>query len=337
MLMTSKNLANHSRMAVATFPSCIPANTYGTTIFWAEEYWTFTKIMKLCQIYPHLDFTGLIDPFFKKSFLNLIEQEPHKKLIGIKKYNEISEKIWEINRRILNIATSHAPSRFIVKNYHQEYGDSLGIITIDAHYDLNNCGFTHGAWLSKDLAGITAAIGGWAEKTSDLNASTSFAFFSPNLNDLINNREFAEWLKGKKIHVTLDLDYYRSSKLNFLGYSNYWHRDKIIGHSMNIEQELEESTIDKLLSNQFMVGKHLGFFSNLENFIENKKNSIKKESSEIFSTIYIISKLIKKSSAKLISIDFVEYSPICDWHLLTINEFIRNYSKLLRIITPIIH
>ncbi|MFX0170954.1 MAG: hypothetical protein ACFE9L_03450 [Candidatus Hodarchaeota archaeon] len=336
-MSVDKNFLNLSNKTLATFPSCIPANTYGTTIFWAEEYWAFIKIMKLCQIYPYLDFTGLIDPFFKKSFLSLIEKEPHKKLIGIKAYNEISEKIWETNRRVLNIATSHAPSRFIAQDYHQKYGDSLRIITIDAHYDLDNCGFTHGAWLSNDLVGITAVIGGWAEKTSDLNTITSFAFFSPNLNNLINNRKFVEWLKGKKIHITLDLDYYRSSKLNFLGYSNYWHRNKIIGHSMNIEQELEESTSDKLLSNQLMVGKHLGLFSNLENFIENKKNSIKKESSEIFRTIYVISKLIKKSSAKLISIDFVEYSPICDWHLLTINEFIKNYAYFLSMINPVLH
>ncbi|MFX0051521.1 MAG: arginase family protein [Candidatus Hermodarchaeota archaeon] len=333
----NKNFANLSKKTVATFPYCIPANTYGTTIFLAEEYWTFAKIMKLCQIYPNLDFTGLIDPSFKNSFLSLIEQEPHKKIIGIKKYNEISEKIWETNRRVLNIATSHAPSRFIAQDYRQEYGDSLGIITIDAHYDLDNYGFAHGAWLTNNLADITAGIGGWAEKTSDLNDITSFAFFSPNFTELTCDRKFAEWLKGKKIHVTLDLDYFRSSKLNFLGYSNYWHREKIIGHSMNIEQELEESATDNSLSNQFMVGKHLGIFSDLENFIENKKNSIKKETGEIFRTIDVISKLIKKSSAKLLSIDFVEYSPICDWHLLTINEFITNYANILNMILPILH
>jgi len=333
----NKNIRNPSSMTSTVFPSCIPANTYGSTLFWAEEYWTFLKIEKLRQKYPHLDFTGLIDPIFERIFLNLLKKDPHKKLFDIKSFLEISDIIWESERHVLNIATSHAPSRFIARNYYKEYGGEFGIISIDAHIDLLDSEFIHGAWLTNDLARKTAIIGGWAENISDLNDITSLAFFSPSLNVLINNRDFIDWLKGKKLYITLDLDYYQPSRSRFLGYSNYWHRDKVIGHSMNIEQELEEYNDDELVFHPNLVGRYLGCFSDLDNFVEQKKNSIKRESSEIFRIISLISKVCQKNSAKLLSIDFVEYSPICDWQQLTINEFIGNYSKLLSIITPVIH
>ncbi|MFX0183161.1 MAG: hypothetical protein ACFE95_08790 [Candidatus Hodarchaeota archaeon] len=337
LINVNKNIRDPSLMSLTIFPLCIPANTYGTTLFWVEEYWTFLKIEKLRQKYPHLDFTGLIDPIFEKNFLSLIKKDPHKKIFDIKSYMEISDILWESEPHVLNIATSHAPSRFIAQSYYEEYRDDFGILTIDAHFDFVAGEFIHGAWLTNDLVRKTAIIGGWAENVTDLNNITSLAFYSPSLNALINKRNFIDWLEGKKLYITLDLDYYQPSKSKFLGYSNYWHRDKVIGHSMNIEQELEKYNIDKFLFHPFLIGKYLGYFSDLDNFVKQKKNSIKMESSEIFRIISLIAKVCQKNSAKLLSIDFVEYSPICDWQQLTINEFIGNYSKLLSIITPIIH
>lgn len=319
--------------ASTVFPSCLPSQTYGTTLFWAEEYWTVVKIQELEKEYPNIGFSGLIDPYFKKQFPTYIKGPIHEKILGTKRFNDISTVLWEDNRQRINIATSHAPSRYIAEDYWEEFGNDFGVITLDAHLDLSDSRKIHGAWITKELASITTVIGGWADTSYDFeDASCLFPFIEPNLYDIISNRDLYTWLRGKKIYLSIDLDYYQCSQTDFLGYSNYWHRNKIIGHSMTIEQILAEQNEDNQLTTPFLLGKSLGFFSNLEIFTRKKKESLKKQTTEILHTLREIMRLCRKNSATLLSIDFVEYSPICDWHQLTINEFVENYPKYQSII-----
>ncbi len=321
---------NHSNRPLKTksvFPYCLPTNTYGTTLFWAEEYWAVVKIHELVQKYPNIDFSGLIDPYFRREINNLLKGSIHEKILGTKTFNDISDVTWQDNRRSVNIATSHAPSRFIALDYWERFGDDFGIVTFDAHLDLSDSEYIHGAWINKDLACRTAVIGGWAEPSSELlDAHSSLAFLSPSIDQIATNQEFIAWLEGKKIYLSLDLDYYNFSQTGFLGYSNFWHRNKIIGHSKNLEQDLELKNVENQPNDPILLGKLLGFFPNLGIFIQNKKSSIKKQSNEITNTLRRIVKLCRKNSTKILSIDFVEYSPTCDWQQLTIKEFLNNYS-----------
>ena len=76
-----------------------------------------------------------------------------------------------------------------------------------------------------------------------------------------------------------------------------------------------------------LLGNLLGFFPNIGIFIRNKKNSLKTQSIEILNTLKMIARLCRRNSAKIVRIDFVEYSPICDWQQLTIKELMNNYQN----------
>ncbi|MFX1515663.1 MAG: arginase family protein [Promethearchaeota archaeon] len=318
---------------LTTFPLCLPSQTYGTTLFWAEEYWAVVQIQKLKSQYPDINLSGLIDPCFMQKFPSFFKGPIHEKILGTRSFEDITTFLWEDKRRAINIATSHAPSRLIAENYLHQFGDNFGIITFDAHLDLSNSQKVHGAWITKELASITTVIGGWADTSLDFdNASSHFPFIVQNVADAISSRDLHTWLKGKHIYLSIDLDYYQHSLRNYLGYSNYWHRNKIIGHSMTIGQILEENKQNFDLNSPLLVGKSLGFFPSLEDFIQRKKESLKDQTSEILKNLQNIVKICRKNSATPICIDFVEYSPICDWYQLTINEFVENYSKYRAII-----
>ncbi|MFX0122510.1 MAG: hypothetical protein ACFFAE_02670 [Candidatus Hodarchaeota archaeon] len=326
--------SKYNSRAITVFPSCIPSETYGTTLFWAEEYWAFEKIRELENKYPNIDFSGIIDPLFKKKLPTYIKKPIHEKILGTKSFNDITKVSWEDNRHIINIATSHVPSRFIAKEYWRKFGDNFGIITLDAHLDLSYSKEIHGAWITKELANITTVIGGWADTNYDFeDVSWLFPFIEPNVCDMISNRDLHSWLRGKKIYLSIDLDYYPFSQIDFLGYSNFWHRNKIIGHSMTIKQMLAERNEDNHLTTPLLLGESLGFFPNLENFTLKKKESLKKQTSKILIALKTIKHLCRKNSATLLCIDFVEYSPICDWHQLTIIEFVKNYPNFKAIIS----
>ncbi|UCG89730.1 MAG: hypothetical protein JSU57_04445 [Candidatus Heimdallarchaeota archaeon] len=332
--MTIPNLSfNGYSNASIGFPHCVLPQTYGTSLFWAEEYWTVIKIQELKKKYPYINFSGLIDSYFMKSFHTLLKSSTHERIFGTKSFKDISEIGWEDNRHLINIATSHAPSRYIALDYWEKFGDDFGIITIDAHLDLSDSQKMHGAWITKELASITTVIGGWADTSHDIeNATSLFAFIEPNVKKLISSHGLHAWLRGKKIYLSIDLDYYRLSHTAFLGYSNYWHRNKIIGHSMNIEQMFKEKNFENHSNTPLLLGKYLHFFPNLETFEKNKKISLKNQSNEIFATLREIVLLCHKNSANVLSIDFVEYSPACDWQQLTIKEFMGNFPKYSAII-----
>lgn len=318
---------------LTTFPLCLPSHTYGKTLFWAEEYWTVVKIQELKNLYPRIDFSGLIDPCFMKKFPSLVKGSVHEKILGTRSFEDITTFLWENKRRVINIATSHAPSRLIAEDYWQQFGDNFGIITFDAHLDISNSQKVHGAWITKELASITSVIGGWADTRQDFEeVSSFFPFIEQNITDAISNRDLHAWLKDKKIYLSVDLDYYQYSLRNYLGYSNFWHRNKIIGHSMTIGQILEENSKNYELNSPLLIGKSLGFFRDLEDFTQRKKESLKNQTLEILNNLKNIAQLCRKNSATLLCIDFVEYSPICDWYQLTINEFVENYPKYRAII-----
>lgn len=320
---------------LTTFPLCIPSQTYGSTLFWAEEYWTVVKIQELKRRYPHIDLSGLIDPCFIRKFPNLIKGTFHEKMLGTRSFDDISTFFWEDKRQRINIATSHAPSRLIAEDYWQQFGDDFGIITFDAHLDLSNSQGIHGAWITKELASITSVIGGWADTSHDYeDASNYFPFIEPNVKELFSNRDLFTWIKGKKIYLSIDLDYYQLSQRDYLGYSNFWHRNKIIGHSMTINQILEEQNESRNVNSPLLLGKSLGFFSDLDIFTQRKKESLKNQTKMILNTLKKIEHLCRKNSASLLCIDFTEYSPICDWNQLTIKEFMQNYSRFQAIVHP---
>ncbi|MFX1505547.1 MAG: hypothetical protein ACFFDC_05465, partial [Promethearchaeota archaeon] len=286
------------------------------------------KIQELKKQYPYMDLSGLIDPNFVQEFPNLIKRPIHDKILNTRRFDDISSVSWEDNRQILNISTSHAPSRFIAKTYWDRFGEDFGIITFDAHLDLSNSKNLHGAWITKNLASITTVIGGWADTSHDYEYATSlFPFIEPDITSIISNRDLPAWLKDKKIYLNIDLDYYQLSHRDYLGYSNFWHRNKFIGHSMTIEQLLAEQIEEYQMNSSFLLGKSLGFFSNLKEFSQRKEESLKRQTTEILNTLTKITHLCHKHSATLLSIDFVEYSPICDWQQLTMNEFIRNFPR----------
>ncbi|UCE12387.1 MAG: hypothetical protein JSV04_09320 [Candidatus Heimdallarchaeota archaeon] len=327
-----------SQNSQSLFPSCLLPHTYGTSLFWAEEYWAITRIGELEKNFPNVDFTGIINPQFKKMFPELISRSHLENILDTKRFFEITKVLWENNRRIINIATSHAPSRFIAKNYLKEYTpEELVIITFDAHLDLSDHNSIHSAWITKELASVTAVIGGWEEASSDIaDSKSSLAFFAPDIESLISNRDFLAWLKGKKIYLSLDLDYFRLSQGAFLGYSNYWHREKIIGHSMNLGQLLQEKNEEIVTNKPLVAGIILGFFPNFEYFEQKKKKIIRKQTKEILHLLLRISRFLHDYSANILSIDFVEYSPICDWRQLTIKEFLANYDNFFSTIQSII-
>lgn len=317
----------------SSYPNYFRGNNYGTTKFWVEEYWAATKILELEQKYPGIDFTGLIDDNYKTKIVSYLQESNHLDLSNITKFAELSEIESKDNRKFINVSTSHAPSRFIAKKYVHSIGDKFGVITIDAHLDMFNTDFVHNAWITNDITPYTAVIGGWAEVMDDVKSAESLlAFYEPNTTNLSLNSKFKEWISGRKIYLTIDLDFFRTSQNRFMGYSNYWHRDRIIGHSMNFEQELEERTIEKKLYKSKMAGNVLGFFYELESFVQEKKRTINFQSKEIEKLLQLIVSVFKNNSTTLLSVDFVEYSPLCDYEKLTIEELERNYLRFYDIL-----
>ncbi|MHA1966852.1 MAG: hypothetical protein ACW964_03510 [Candidatus Hodarchaeales archaeon] len=318
------------------FPDCLAKNSYGTTLFWIEEYWTTRKILELERKYPNIDFSGIIDPYFKNMMSKLLHKPPHIEILGTNQFSDFSKIVWEENRRYINIATSHAPSRFIASNYAHRLREKCRIITIDAHLDISNTNFIHNSWIDTDLMTKTALIGGWGEVTADINyARDNLAFIEPSVDKIIQNPNFREWISGKKIYLTIDLDYFRLSQHRFMGYSNYWHRNRIIGHSMNVEQILEEYITQDNKSDKILLGEMLGVYSDLESFIQDKKKSLRNQSGKIEEILRTLVNFCRNNYASFLSIDFVEYSPICDYHQLTIREFERNYQIFFSILSTV--
>jgi hypothetical protein len=318
------------------FPYCLNGHSYGTTLFWAEEYWVRNKILGLEEKYPNIDFTGLINMNFKNQLKNLLNRTHHTELMSTTSFVDLSSVVWEENRKFLNIATSHAPSRFIARRYAKLYGNDFGIISIDAHLDMFNTDVIHNAWISPDLVTKTAVIGGWAEFKEDIDRAKSLlAYLEPNEDGIILNSEFIKWFSGKKIYLTLDLDYFRLSQHKFMGYSNYWHRNKIIGHSMNIGQLLEKYSVERNFDHLISVGNILEIFSELESFLQEKKHSIHMQSKKIEDLLRLLEEVCMNNATTLLSIDFVEYSPICDYQKLTLKELELKYQTFYNLLCSI--
>ena len=312
------------------FPN-FPSATYGTTCFWAEEYWALRKIQLLQEKYPQLGFEGIIDLNFPSKLLEYLKKPPHNQLIHSQSYTNLSGNLWDDSSKQLNISTSHAPAKFIATKYLSNFKEKFCILTFDAHLDYRNNEVIHNAWITEYLAGKTIAIGLWGDPSNELIDQTAFAFTAQQLEDLITDPRLHKWLKGKYVYVTIDLDYYEISKNPFMGYANYWHRNLVIGHSMNLKQQLEIRK-EHLPKSNFKLGKFLGFFTDLNSFKSKKIETIERQSVEIFQSLKTISRLINQCSAKILRLDFVEYSPLTDWEQLTFIEFSKNYSQFYKTI-----
>ncbi len=312
------------------FPN-FPKGTYGTTCFWAEEYWVLRKIQYLQEKYPQLGLEGIIDIDFSYKLLEYLKEPPHNQLIHSQSYTNLSGNLWDDYSTQLNISTSHAPAQFIATEYLSNFKEKFCILTLDAHLDYRNNELIHNAWITEVLAGKTIAVGLWGDPSNELIDTSNFAFTAQQLEDLIYDTRLNRWLQGKCVYVTIDLDYYKISKNPFLGYANFWHRNLIIGHSMNLEQQLE-MIMEQLPNSNINIGKLLGFFTDLASFKSIKIESIEKQSVEILKTLKTISRLINQCSAKILRLDFVEYSPLTDWEQLTFIEFSKKYNQFYKTI-----
>ncbi|NHJ02117.1 MAG: hypothetical protein EAX86_08230 [Candidatus Heimdallarchaeota archaeon] len=312
------------------FPA-FPPNTYGVINFWAEEYWAFEKIRFLKNKYPNLEFEGIIAPDFYLKLHNYLKKHPHNQVLNSRSYNDLPFNIWNETPKLLNVSPSHAPAKFIAGDYLKHFDENFGIITLDAHLDFRDNHNIHNAWITKNLASRTVVIGLWGDSSNELNNLSNFAFSEYQLSRLIQNQGFIKWLEEKYIYVTIDLDFYQISRNPFMGYANFWHRDLIIGHSMNLEQQLEEYKELNSDSN-VQLGEILGYFTDLESFRLQKIKSVETQSKEIRETLKILSMICNRCSAKILRLDFVEYSPLTDWKQITFNEFINSFSTFYKAI-----
>ncbi len=321
--------------AIIAYPDCISTSTYGITQFWAEEYWAWLKIQELKLLYPQIDLTGLINPIFEIQLPNLTKIRPHKKINETRDYNDIKVNSWEINYKKLNIATSHAPSRFKAQNYLKQFTNDFRIITLDAHLDIGKSDLIHSTWLTPDLAKKTTLIGGWSESSKDVKyAQGLFPFISSQMNDLLEKKLFKKWIEGKKVYITIDLDFF-PYKDNYMGLSSFWHRNLFIGHAMNLKQRIELLDDFEVGLNNTLAGVKLQFFDNISSFMKQKRDSIQQQ---IYQSNDILKNLIdffQETSAFLLGLDIVEYSPICDWQNLTIEGFEKNFHFLNNLINTI--
>jgi hypothetical protein len=320
---------------IIAYPSCISASTYGITQFWAEEYWAWIKVQELRSLYPEIDLTGLINEKFENQLLNIMKTSPHGKLVGTNDYNDILIGSWEICYGILNIATSHAPSRFKAQKYLRKFGNDFRIISFDAHLDLGKSDLIHAAWLTEDLAKKTAIIGGWSETSVDLDdAKSLIPFISTCLNNLYKKKDFMNWIKGKKVYVTVDLDFFPSDKI-YMGLSSYWHRNMFIGHAMNIKQRIEiQKDVKFGLSNE-LAGVQLQLFRDIFSFLNQKKESIQSQVKQINRLVESIVNVFQENSTSILGLDLVEYSPICDWQNLTIHSLKDDFQHISDLIKTV--
>ncbi|MFW9853866.1 MAG: arginase family protein [Candidatus Thorarchaeota archaeon] len=312
------------------YPANKQTETFGTAVFWAEEYWASVKLESLRNKNPNLDLSGFVNTSFQKRLSTVVKELPHTKIQGTRNYSDlekISPPLWDDQRRFINLSPSHAPSRYIAQKYFSDVGNDLAIISFDAHFDLASpLGTIHGNWLSDELSKRTAVIGGWAEASSDRRrAQHSLRFLTPSFISLIDDPEFTSWLSGKKTYVTIDLDYFTIGQSPFLGYANYWHRNRIIGHTLNLDQLLESKKEDN--SNIDWLGE-LFDYPNLGGFSAKKKKNIRRTSSELFRILAQLAEAFEETpTVSLLALDIVEYSPICDWNFLTLKELIDFYWR----------
>ncbi|MFW9780125.1 MAG: hypothetical protein ACFFE8_14845 [Candidatus Heimdallarchaeota archaeon] len=312
------------------YPANKQTKKFGTAVFWAEEYWTAVKLESLKNRNPNLDLSGFINTSFQKNLSTVLKELPHTKMRGTRNYTDlekISPPLWDDQRRFINLSPSHAPSRYIAQNYLSDVGNDLAIISFDAHFDLAGpLEAVHGNWLTDELSKRTAVIGGWAEASSDRRmAQRALKFLVSSFITLIEDPQFTSWLSGKKTYVTIDLDYFAVGQPPFMGYANYWHRNRIIGHALNLDQLLEAKK--EANSNIEWIGE-LFDFPSLSGFSAKKKKTIEKSSSELFRILAQLVKAFEDTPmVSLLALDIVEYSPICDWNYLTLKVLMDFYQR----------
>ncbi len=317
------------------YPDCVPSSTYGITQFWAEEYWAWRQIQKIRGKYPQVDFQGLVNYIFENHVKNLLSKAPHCNILNTHSFRDIPENSWELSTKEIGISTSHAPSRYKAEILSRKYEDQLRIITFDAHLDLGNSFGIHGAWITPKLARKTAIVGGWADPDYEVKSGSKVAkYFQPSLTELRDEKPFLDWIKNKTVYLTIDLDFF-PPEAQYLGLSSFWNRNLFIGHSLNLNQQIQmlPDHIDR--SQSILIGKEINIFENLSSFMEYKKRSINLQIQKLVKLIGEISTLFQENNSLLLSLDLVEYSAISDWEHLTLNALIRKYNLLEKLLRPV--
>ena len=313
------------------YPLCVPDSTFGFSLFWAEEYWAWNKIQKIRETYPNINLEGIVNISFENLLPSLISKPPHDSLRGTTNYQDIHSNPWEIEYKLINLATSHAPSRIKAEKFLQEYHESFIIINFDAHCDIGGKGIIHGAWLTNKLLKKTAIVGGWSDSKFELsNSSSKPVINEKELEIMLDNSKFRKWIKEKYVYITFDLDFFQLNK-KLEGLSSFWHRNFINGHSLNIFQEIEILLTKNFKIDKKPIGSSLEFFQNLRDYKSDKLASIQMQNNLMIGLIKRLYEVLEEESAALLNLDIVEYSPLCDWENLTINELIKSFDILNQI------
>ena len=317
------------------YPNCIPATSFGITQFWAEEYWTGRQIQKIRNRYPGIDFRGLIDGIFENHLKQILKKPPHIDIVDTTSFGEIPKNSWKISYKKLTLATSHAPSRYKAQTFLKKHKDQFRILTFDAHLDLGNYAGIHGAWLTDNLAKRTAIIGGWAEPHYELKSGYAIVpHIRPDFKQLCEEKSFLDWISKKKIYISIDLDYLQS-KGNYLGLSCYWHRNLFIGHTLNINQQIQMLPDHIDLFTPTLIGKELNIFEDLSSFMESKIKSINSHIQMLMKLFTDISTLLQDNESSLLGMDLVEYSAISDWRQLSVSALLNNFDLFEKLVKPV--
>jgi hypothetical protein len=294
------------------------------------------KIQKILKKIPYVDLRGLINKEFEGRFKQLLRSDPHYNLLDTSSFAEIPSDSWEISNKMLTIATSHAPSRYKAQKLLGRYKEKFRIITIDAHYDLGNYTKIHGAWITDKLARHTCVIGGWAETLHELRAAQKvIPYIKPKIAKLSEDNSFLGWIADKKVYISIDLDFFPPTE-EYLGLSSFWNRNLFLGHSLNLNQQIQMLMGNIDLTTPLLIGKEIDFFEDLSSFRQDKYKSINAHMQLLTKLIEDIVIIFQNTASSLIGLDLVEYSPICDWEHLTIDAILKNFNLFKRTIHPII-
>ncbi len=331
-----KKIREERNCETLLFPKCVSNTTYGVTQFWAEEYWTWLQIQKIRKKYPFIDLSGLVNREFENHLNELLINKPHNKILDTNSFTEVPKDSWVISNNMLTIATSHAPSRYKAQRLLRRYKEKCRILTIDAHYDLGNYSGIHGAWITDKLARHTCVIGGWDETLYELKAAQSFIpYIESSLTILSENNSFLRWIADKKVYISIDLDFFPPAA-EYYGLSSFWNRNLFIGHSLNLNQQIQMLGENIDLATPTLIGKTINLFENLSSFRKEKIISINSHLRMLMNLIEEIVILFQNTSSSLLGMDLVEYSAICDWDHLTINALMKHFNLFKSALQPII-
>lgn len=315
-----------------------PNNPFGTSVYLFEEIWLYQNFLTLQKKYPQANWDGLINRDFLTKLPIFLEKFGQEQLLGYTTgLHNIQKGFIKHSRKKINLLTSHAPSREVALNYLNSEEKKVVIINIDAHLDFSPVSPVAGnIWITPEIAKHSIVIGGWDESTQDIKEAKSFfKYIFTDFEDFFENDKIINYLNGAKVYITLDLDYFCHEELcryNFLGISNYFHRQRFIGHAKTINQVLSEEIVANNYSSEFNVINEAGISlkngCDIKDFRKSKIISIERMKSKIIIYLSRLFLQLKDLDTSILSLDIVEFSPSCDWENLSLNRLNPLYYDL---------